>query len=137
MLIIVEIITHIFENAMKHGFRQHACIGVVARAVIAGKNPQRPDIGLGGMAEFMFRNGLAKGTNSGLMRYCTECYNGLQIWEAGNKRRQELPAGINFGAGRFVFRRDTANSVDDGAIIERQRIIRTCFEIAPSEIIFF
>lgn len=63
--------------------------------------------------------------------------NRLQIWQAGNKRRQKLTAGIDLGAGRFVFRRHAANSIDDSTIIQRQCIVRARFEIALREAIVF
>src|SRR5262245_7564265 len=45
-----------------------------------------------------------------------------QVWERGNARDQELPAGGDLGGGRLVLRRHATHGVRDHAIDEFERL---------------
>ena len=116
------------EDGAKHLRRQHAGIGVVARAVIAVEQDEamRP---LAGQDEFA---AVAKGQPGRRLPECAchavvgdtpERDDGPQIRHGGERRLEKDPAGADFERRRLVFRRHATHGISDQSIGEDEAVV--------------
>src|SRR4029079_19639 len=89
---------------LKHLRRQHAGVGVVARAVIADEETQLSDLVRRPVAERRGGAALIERDDRALVRNSAERDDGAQIAHLGDRRLQEGPAGLDLGRGRLVLR---------------------------------
>ncbi len=129
----IQIVAYIPEYGSEHGIRQPPGIGVIARAVIAGKNAQAANVACPVVTEGMSRNRRTKCTNRRLMRNRSQCDDCLQIPKSGQHRQQELSAIVDLGADGLVFRRHAAHRIDDAGIQQAQTVVRTSLELASGK----
>ncbi len=113
-----QIRAHGRKHIAKHFRRQHPRIRVVARAVIAVVEPdrRRPHARRrarrgGGIAK-------TKGLQGRFMGDPPERHDRAKPGHGGDRRDQELPAGVDLGRQRLVLRRHAAHRVADPAIDE-------------------
>ena len=110
----VKKIVRIFEDIDKHVFCQSPRIGVVAGAVIAGKNPVAADVGACAVPEGMFGQPAAKHPNGRIMRDLAKREHGSQFAHCLEGCRQKSAARIDFRTDRLVCRRHAPHGIGDG-----------------------
>ena len=127
----------LFKNGMEHGFGKTARIGVVARAMITVRKDQSTVQAMNGsVAKGPGAALFAQGREDGIMGYTAQGENDFQVFQGIYFPGQKRPAGLDFGAGWLVLRRDTTNGVGDPAVYKFQAIVGGCFKNSGCQLVF-
>jgi len=124
---------HFCKDLMEHFRRQSPGIGVVTGAVIARNYPQPSNFCFSGVAEGVVSQPATQRAHSAVMGDFSQGHDCLQVRHGRNRCRKKLPAGIDFCADWFVFRRYTAHGIGNRGADQLQSIIRAGIKFAAGK----
>ena len=132
----IQISAHARKHRAKHLRRQHAGVGVVARAVIAGEQRERPDLRAAAMAERGLLQLVAQRAHRRLVRDAPQRDDGAQLRHLRDGGFEKIPAGVDLRRRRLVLRRHAAHAVGDAGVDQFETVIRPRLEHAAGEAVF-
>src|SRR3982074_3240792 len=122
------------EDILKHLWRQHARVGVVARAVIADEEAQLSDLVRRPVAERRGGAAVVERGHRALMGNPPERDDGAKISHLGDGGFEKSAAGLDLGRSGLVLRWHAPHRVGDPRIDKGQAIIRSRFIAAASKL---
>ena len=132
----VEVVAHCSKHRAKHLRRQHAGVGVVARAVIAREQRERADRSAAAMLEGRRRALGAERLHRRLMGDAAERHDDAQLLHFRDGGDEKFAAGVDLRRCRLVLRRHAAHAVGDAGVNQLKRVVGARLEGAAGETVF-